>query len=475
MSKRIYNILYLAGIIFIFAACKTTSYSNVDSGNIVSYVPGYPNFSIGAYSTIVQDESTGINIYLNIPYSNLIFKSNKENHTFTSKIGIAIQVTRIQPEPHKQITKNFTREINTDSYQETTGLKTYRFRYNLVTDPGNYRIVAIVSDQHSNKYMNHVVTCTIPDIQHEKITAGSVVILGKAESTNDKKHTFQPQVNYHLSSGLDSLKASVQLFVKSRRNNLDLMMHLYKFRSDTMPARPPNYTSPTQGSLEYRGIDFKKRDTLQTIDRQLKGISGTLTVDFIMPKLPDGNYRVEIEGIEHDSTLIYKARDFSIKGPGYPRLTTIKELAEATYYIAYPREFKKLMAHHNSDSLKKYFDSFWGKLFSNENLAKSVFDSYYSRIEKANMFFTSYKEGWKTDPGMIYILYGPPSYVERDVEGMVWHYSSHSDNLSGEFYFRKVYNSGGHFPFTHYLLVRNIYYERSFYSQVEDWRSGLIN
>jgi GWxTD domain-containing protein len=150
-------------------------------------------------------------------------------------------------------------------------------------------------------------------------------------------------------------------------------------------------------------------------------------------------------------------------------------LAEATFYIAYPKEYKKLMSHHNPDSLKKSFDSFWGKLFSNKNLAKSVFDSYYSRVEKANMFFTSYKEGWKTDPGMIYILYGPPTYVERDVEGMIWYYSSHSDDLSGEFYFKKIYNSGGYFPFTHYILVRNLYYERSFFSQVEDWRSGFLN
>jgi len=42
-----------------------------------------------------------------------------------------------------------------------------------------------------------------------------------------------------------------------------------------------------------------------------------------------------------------------------------------------------------------------------------LMDEYYKRVSYANENFDGWKDGWETDRGMIYILFGPPDQVER--------------------------------------------------------------
>jgi hypothetical protein len=92
---------------------------------------------------------------------------------------------------------------------------------------------------------------------------------------------------------------------------------------------------------------------------------------------------------------------------------------------------------------------------------------YYNRVMDANRFFTSYLEGWKTDRGIIYIIYGPPNvvYKGRNVEG--WVYGEDKNMLSINFTFRKLDN-----PFTDndYSLTRSPAYKDGWYIAVDNWR-----
>ena len=40
-------------------------------------------------------------------------------------------------------------------------------------------------------------------------------------------------------------------------------------------------------------------------------------------------------------------------------------------------------------------------------------DEYYQRISTANARFRSYNEGWLTDMGRVYIIYGEPLTIEK--------------------------------------------------------------
>ena len=42
-----------------------------------------------------------------------------------------------------------------------------------------------------------------------------------------------------------------------------------------------------------------------------------------------------------------------------------------------------------------------------------VMEEYYRRVNFTNANFSVFMEGWKTDQGMVYIILGPPSDIDR--------------------------------------------------------------
>ena len=58
----------------------------------------------------------------------------------------------------------------------------------------------------------------------------------------------------------------------------------------------------------------------------------------------------------------------------------------------------------------------------NIDKARELIRIYYTRILYSNYYFTSYKEGWRTERGMIYTIYGPPDKVYKTSDGESWGY-----------------------------------------------------
>jgi hypothetical protein len=97
--------------------------------------------------------------------------------------------------------------------------------------------------------------------------------------------------------------------------------------------------------------------------------------------------------------------------------------------------------------------------------------AYFGRVESANRNFSSYLEGWKTDRGLMYIIYGPPSEVYRNQQSETWIYGDRNSSLSYIFNFVKVEN-----PFTDndFALNRLSEYRYGWGQAVGAWRNGRV-
>src|SRR5699024_3055691 len=104
----------------------------------------------------------------------------------------------------------------------------------------------------------------------------------------------------------------------------------------------------------------------------------------------------------------------------------------------------------------------------------SVIKMYYERVEEANKQFSNFKEGWKTDTGMIYILFGPPWYVEQHLDQMIWSYAYNRNDPEYNYRFHQPKLQSEFYPFISYLLRRNQYYFQIQYQQLQLWLSGQI-
>jgi GWxTD domain-containing protein len=130
-------------------------------------------------------------------------------------------------------------------------------------------------------------------------------------------------------------------------------------------------------------------------------------------------------------------------------------LFEQSKYIASKGEIDHYRSLNGEDAKRKAMYDFWHKRDqeqgSSDNATK---EEYFKRVEYTNsQYHTGKREGWKTDRGRVYIMYGPPDEIERHVNEIdtkpyeIWSY--HSLQGGVEFIF------GDRTGFSDYILLNS--------------------
>lgn len=159
---------------------------------------------------------------------------------------------------------------------------------------------------------------------------------------------------------------------------------------------------------------------------------------------------------------------FFVYEPGFPKIKNAEQMILATRFIMAKKEFDNCM---NSADKKEAIDHFWVELAGSHERAKQLIKKYYGRVQEANRLFSSYQEGWKTDRGMIYIVFGAPTRVTKRKNGELWTYGESNNPNAIVFSFLKVENP---FSDNDYYLERNEILKMPWYQAVDMWRQGRI-
>jgi len=196
---------------------------------------------------------------------------------------------------------------------------------------------------------------------------------------------------------------------------------------------------------------------------------------------PDGIWEITKQGGKHmlivDRPGLYlivqsnadrTGASFVHFSPSYPVPKTVMDLMLPMRYITTKEEFDAL---NSGQTLKKAVDAHWLEVGGNVARAKKLIRAYYERVEKSNSVFASYMEGWKTDRGMCFIIFGEPTIVKRTSSTEVWVYGQEGQFNALRLTFTKVNN-----PFTNndYRLNRMPSLKSSWYRSVEYWRQGRV-
>lgn len=148
----------------------------------------------------------------------------------------------------------------------------------------------------------------------------------------------------------------------------------------------------------------------------------------------------------------------------YPKLAKIPSLAGPMLYICTRQEYDRLSS---AKADKKVFDKVILSITNDTERARKLIRNYFRRVELANLYFTSYKEGWKTDRGMIYIVFGLPDEVFKFQDREVWSYKN--DDFKVTFSFTK---SSSVFDPENYVLIREKKYQQTWYEVIDLWRNA---
>ncbi|NND77663.1 MAG: GWxTD domain-containing protein [Flavobacteriales bacterium] len=184
-----------------------------------------------------------------------------------------------------------------------------------------------------------------------------------------------------------------------------------------------------------------------------------------------GRYEVEMKGYD-----IARVKDHVHGGDhsllsfynGFPKISTYDQMIEAIRYITTKEEYSKLIS---SEDKKAALDEFWLERSGSTQRAKKIIRTYYSRAEAANRYFSAHTEGWKTDRGLIFVIFGRPISISKSMDSEIWYYGEEGKFRSLNFRFVRTQNP---FSSNDFRLMRREDYKPVWYYFVDAWRGGRI-
>lgn len=411
-----------------------------------------------------RDEAMGIEVALNAPLNSLVFA--RRDDFYSTRVEI---LARLLTRSGRRVIleESWVDTVRVNTFEATQSFQLWRWQRSIRTDPGAYTLEIVVSSAESRRQTTRRQRVDVPDPRGDE-----PALLGIRMTTRAGDASYAPLAGLHLPADLDSLRAGIELLRAADGTSIE--MTLFRFESDTAAAAAPFYFSPGAFSLARIGINVDQAYVVQRTARRLRDPVEHVSIIFTLPPLEPGAYTLLVEASHQGNGFsLRKERVFSVMPPEYPRVVTIDQMIDALAYIARDRELEHIRDGADEAERRARFDAFWGNLIPNRQEAASVMTAYYSRVEEANVLFSTYKEGWKTDRGMIYIVFGPP--LSRQTEPMreLWRYSYAAVN-DPDFIFARLTPPGLHPAYPNYLLNRNPGYERPWRRSIERWRDGRI-
>ncbi|MDA1268988.1 MAG: GWxTD domain-containing protein [Bacteroidetes bacterium] len=206
--------------------------------------------------------------------------------------------------------------------------------------------------------------------------------------------------------------------------------------------------------METRIADVPKEVIVENRGDFLENIPKTLT--------DEGYYFFQSDSTAQTGLLLRTVHD------AFPKVKDWNEMVDMVTYISTKKEHESLLLAQDK---KKALDAFWINLTRNEEVAKDLIRNYFKMVELANILFTDFKEGWKTDRGMVYIVMGPPQEVNFFEDREVWSYAGIDDTSKIRYNFTRVKTIlSPHF----YTLNRSKAYQPIWFKNISQWRSGRM-
>jgi GWxTD domain-containing protein len=288
----------------------------------------------------------------------------------------------------------WTEQVTTARFEETVSPSATSLTQRVFdVQPGEYAVIATVRDNESMKSRRVVRYITIPDYSNPAFSLSDVMIVSRLQQTGERR--------------------AITPLVSTNVGNLPEGFHAF-FEA---------YTNRQMDSVRFVATVFDKKGTKHIEEEHTQYLASGRTPVFIkVPSegLPLGDYTLVIRAQETSANVEDKLtastnRSFFVQWLGIPKIVKDIDLAiEQLQYIAKDAEMKELRAAKTLEEKQQKFLEFWRSRDRNPNTPRNErLEEYYAKVEYANRNFRHYIDGWKTDMGMVYIIFGSPNNVDR--------------------------------------------------------------
>ncbi|RLD53807.1 MAG: hypothetical protein DRI97_12745 [Bacteroidetes bacterium] len=191
---------------------------------------------------------------------------------------------------------------------------------------------------------------------------------------------------------------------------------------------------------------------------------------YVFPQVDTVEYDLRLEGMYHIKVDKEQSEGLTLFNFGgtFPEVKSSKELLEPLFYLTTLAEYKDLRTEPNR---KLAVDDYWLRIGKSIEKSRELIRIYYNRVIYSNLYFSSNKEGWKTDQGMVFILFGPPNRIQMTGSGESWYYYAKRKSKIVEYKFQREQDA---------FSDQNMIWQRSTDSQmylneaIRSWRNGKV-
>lgn len=326
-----------------------------------------------------------LDVYIEIPLDNLQFKKNYSTKDYDASINYKIKVTNISNEiVVNESIKDYvsTSKDAQKSLEESAKFIVKEFYLN----PGGYILEVTLQDINTKKEETLNDKLQIIDFSQKNISFSDIMLVSNLKIENGKK-VITPLIDKNI----DNLKEIYLFFEVYNSQNHDVLTN-YKYK--ITGAKDKIYE---KGNYQY------------TLAPGINKFFEKIPTD----NLVFGDYKLIINDASNGELIA--AKDFSNKLNGMPvNAKDMNLMISQLLYIATGEEYSKIENAKTDELKEKYFIDYWRSKDPSPNTTKNeLMIEYYKRIEVANERYSHYIDGWKTDMGMIYIIYGEPNSIDR--------------------------------------------------------------
>lgn len=340
-----------------------------------------------------EGEGARLDLYLAVPYSAVDFE--RQGGNFTGRYRVDLKVENVVGAVFDSA---ITRTVTTADYNRTSGnVPTFDFfQKRLTVFPGDYTVTATFLDYGTNLTHRIKRNVTVIDFPSYRFALSGLMLVNRIREKSDGEgYTITPM----LTDNVSLAKGSYFVFFETYNyTGADSFLLTARYRSE--------------GGEVVWSEAFDKRipegRSQQWLRLPTEGIGR-------------GAYVAEVTAARADApddTLAAAKRIVGFLGTAEGLPISEGELDERISRLRYAATQSEIDYIEDGGTFrerqKRYADFWEGRDPSPGTPLNEAMVEYFRRIDYANKNFRSYAEGWLTDMGRIYIVYGPPDRIDRD-------------------------------------------------------------
>lgn len=398
----------LFGLAALVSGCASQTHSFAPDVKNTLFSPRF-GFFIVNYPLTSSDSSVSV-LYSRIRYDDIVFVQSDSG--FSAHYQFSINIFSDKDLTDLEFSKIIDRKLLVPTFAVTNSTSAFdTMRVKATLPPGKYYVILKLYDYNTNHTSTREIRHTIKNFRDTPLAISDLLLYDQTDTTGIP-------VDF-LRSHEDTLYADFYVSMKDVPSAFSLHAVARSVES------PSNI------------------DTTITIDQHRRVQKYRLPIK--AKDLAPGTYQLKLS-VRKGDTRSESEATFRIPRSSTPmNLAELDQEVKPLMYIADPGQLDSLKKGTFKERQKNFLTFWLNRAGGSREKALAMRAEFYKRVDYANMHLSGgFRQGWQSDRGRIYIIYGPPDQVVTHSEDFttppyqIWYYY----DLRLEFVFLDEFGTG---------------------------------